>query len=165
MRVFRCGVLALGAWLALAAPAYAVTDGEEVSPTIPQYQSPKGAPRCFKLCNTKTTASDCGPIYIGELHADHAIIKVESAVNAGSACTFDDWGVYESRTNATPSATNTFGALCAIDDDTSTSVTGATAGSECKIFGPTLPWIFIDAGTLGTCSNFTVIGCFWPESK
>lgn len=145
----------------LSRVAWGVTDGIEVSNGTAS-GNPNTGMRCFDICDGKTTAADCGP-FANPPGMDHVVIKVERAVNAGSACTFDDWGVYENRTNTTPSATNTFGALCAIDDDTTTTVVGATAGAECKIFGPLLNWTFIDAGTLGTCSDFTIIACFFPK--
>jgi hypothetical protein len=94
-------------------------------------------------------------------NAAHVTIKVTSANNAGAACAFDDWGVFENSSNVTPSVTNTFGAICAIDDDGSSTVS-AQAGGECKIFGPTLPWIFIKAGTLPACaSGIEITGCWF----
>lgn len=118
-----------------------------------------------KLCDAKTTNSDCGPSYAAVQDAKMVVIKVVTANNGGAACTFDDWGVYEMASSTAPGVTTTFGALCAIDDDTTTTLVGASAATECKIFGPVGPYIFIDAGTLGTCSDFSVWAWYYPANS
>lgn len=118
-----------------------------------------------KLCDVKTTNTDCLPAYAAAQDAKMVVIKVVTANNAGAACTFDDWGVYELPSNTSPAVTNTFGALCAIDDDAVTTIVGAVAATECKFYGPVGPYIFVDAGTLGTCSDFSIWAWFYPANS
>lgn len=155
--------------LLAASPAWAA-DGSLVAVSPPAGTSEaqqQGTPVVMKLCDTKTdaTVADCGPVWVPVQNASSVTIKVVNAVNGGAACTFDNWGIYEMPTSTALSATNTFGALGAIDDDTTTTIVGATAGQELKLLGPVGPYIAVDAGTLGTCTNFSIWAWFYPPIK
>jgi hypothetical protein len=136
-------------------PAAAITAGVKEPGVVVQ-----------KLCDVHTTNANCGPSFTAVPDARAVIIKVVTANNGGAACTYDDWGIFEMATNTTPAASTTFGAICALDDDTATNVVGATASSSCRFTGPVGPYIFIGGTgqTLGTCTDFSVWAFYYPNN-
>lgn len=160
---------AVGAFLLVSSLAYGAvlmavpTVGTDVTST---FKPDDGAnyntqdfPLVIKLCN-KTTATDCGPIYVNIPDAYHAIIRVDRINDGGSACDYQNWNVYEQSSENT-GATYQSHALCTLDADGTGGLTGVSAGTECKVFGPVGPFIWVDAGTLDSggnsaCTEFTV---------
>ena len=136
-------------WIAFAA------DGDDVTGVL----TPIGKsdyPLTIKLCDTKTSATDCGPTYIPQFKAYKTSIMVYRQNNAGSACTFDNWNVYQLPTSNTTAGYGT-PALFTIDDDGTGGLTGVSAGQRLDVYGSLGVYIWIDAGTLGTCDDFSVI--------
>lgn len=145
------------ALLLVSLPVWAV-DGDLVS------QAPAGReygwPIVQKICDAKTTATDCGPIPTAMPNACHVTFRLYRANNAGALCTFDNWNLYvvnDTNTSAdyNPNPIYTF------DDDGTGGLTGVLTGTDLEWFGPVGPMIWVDAGTLGTCSNFTIVANYY----
>jgi len=113
-------------------------------------------PLTIKLCDTKTSNTDCGPVYVPQFEAYKTTLAVYRLANGASDCTYDNWNVYQLPDTNTAT---TYGkpALYTIDDDGVGGLTSVSAGQRLDVYGTLGPYLWIDAGTIGTCDNFTVM--------